>query len=234
MFQSTRPRGARQQTLRKAQAILAFQSTRPRGARLEPTVLIYLTDLFQSTRPRGARPELVAETRIEFTVSIHAPTRGATEHFFSDASLKGFNPRAHAGRDGVLHRIHSRVERFNPRAHAGRDLCGNKLHIRLFVSIHAPTRGATEAREISLDELQFQSTRPRGARLEHVKRGPWTIMFQSTRPRGARRRRHKVSLQDAEFQSTRPRGARQEGCAIIIEDITFQSTRPRGARQSSR
>ena len=57
-------------------------------------------------------------------VSIHAPTRGAT--FYIDKhlpSISGFNPRAHAGRDGSTPHI----------------------NITPIVSIHAPTRGATAA-----------------------------------------------------------------------------------------
>ena len=55
----------------------------------------------------------------------------------------------------------------------------------------------------------FQSTRPRGARLEDGELYDGACQFQSTRPRGARQ---PFSLQpyiDGEFQSTRPRGARQ-------------------------
>ena len=54
-------------------------------------------------------------------VSIHAPTRGATDRTGCGVVLCGFNPRAHAGRDGWL-------------ASQSDMLC---------VSIHAPTRGAT-------------------------------------------------------------------------------------------
>ena len=56
--------------------------------------------------------------------------------------------------------------RFNPRAHAGRDIFGRDLVVVDYVSIHAPTRGATFwLRKIALVR-RFQSTRPRGARQE--------------------------------------------------------------------
>jgi len=53
---------------------------------------------FQSTRPRGARQieELKAKAGL---VSIHAPARGATRGSFLSYILRGFNPRARAGRD---------------------------------------------------------------------------------------------------------------------------------------
>ena len=57
---------------------------------------------------------------------------------------------------------------------------------------------------------EFQSTRPRGARLLLPLPFSLLILFQSTRPRGARQG---PSLQDRDhpgFQSTRPRGARPD------------------------
>jgi len=78
------------------------------------------------------------------TVSIHAPTRGATTAEFQEwPTNRCFNSRAHAGRDPRRHRrprrerlfqftrprgarlrvfrVADRVLRFNSRAHAGRD-----------------------------------------------------------------------------------------------------------------
>ena len=99
-------------------------------------------------------------------VSIHAPAWGATRHacwcycrhpVSIHAPAWGATPK----RDGAF----SEPFRFNPRARVGRD---------------------REDVEDDADELQFQSTRPRGAR-------PWLYwdipeydLFQSTRPRGAR------------------------------------------------
>jgi len=79
--------------------LMMFQSTRPRGARPVPLLFHTRKNVFQSTRPRGARrtSEAYATIRLGFnprahagrdaeprlyrdrsTVSIHAPTRGAT------------------------------------------------------------------------------------------------------------------------------------------------------------
>ena len=78
LFQSTRPRGARQDEEENQRenpngfnprahvgrdttaashqpSRLKFQSTRPRGARLAPLFVVALEYRFQSTRPRGAR-----------------------------------------------------------------------------------------------------------------------------------------------------------------------------------
>ena len=180
-FQSTRPRGARPIRIHDARrhrgrvSIHApargattrtsrmrrtmFQSTRPRGARRR-------RGAFQSTRPRGARPIAnVARTRSMFQSTR---PRGARRRLAAaQAEAQGFNPRARAGRD---------ARRRPPDARCA-DL----------VSIHAPARGATRyARADDARLCQFQSTRPRGARLQALRSSRARTLFQSTRPRGAR------------------------------------------------
>mgnify|MGYP007124163276 CR=1 FL=1 len=81
---------------------------------------------------------------------------------------------------------------FNPRAHAGRDDYLGIAQPAFYVSIHAPTRGAT------LVDLLLGSFRKavsihaptRGATLAKTI-GELVDMFQSTRPRGARRERRR-------------------------------------------
>ena len=101
----------------------------------------------------------------------------------------------------------SRPSRFNPRAHVGRDCGSGSQELEDFVSIHAPTWGATSTNNMIKKLHWFQSTRPRGARRRmrtreatysvSIHAPTWgatrvvvmdaiTIMFQSTRPRGAR------------------------------------------------
>src|SRR5437763_10379226 len=129
-----------------------FQSTRPRGAR--PLLVIKVVNViqFQSTRPRGARLRRTGFLCATRTVSIHAPTRGATPTL------------------GLV--LAPRSNCFNPRAHDGRDLRGNDDQTCIAtVSIHAPTRGATShGSGWESAELVFQSTRPRGARPGSTKR----------------------------------------------------------------
>ena len=81
-----------------------------------------LWTLFQSTHPRGVRPASAAGLFFVCHISIHAPTRGATE-----ASLALTLGEAH----------------FNPRTHEGCDLNLPKEVLEELISIHAPTRGAT-------------------------------------------------------------------------------------------
>ena len=142
----------------------------------------------------------------------------------------GFNPRARVGRDSPRAPLQGIGSRFNPRARVGRDDIG---------------------RVCGQVELQFQSTRPRGARRPESRTTPAWQRFQSTRPRGARRGRYGVPERGGvsihapawgatfermpgklaeEFQSTRPRGARLGKHTPLASSYLFQSTRPRGAR----
>ena len=102
--------------------------------------------------------------------------------------LTDFNPRSHEGSDSCSPLItSSKFNNFNPRSHEGSDMLGFKIYRthtisihaptrgatnpdhshqrREVISIHAPTRGATNASPFFLSPtLQFQSTLPRGER----------------------------------------------------------------------
>ena len=121
---------------------------------------------FQFTLPRGERRLRVWWPVPQWTISIHAPTRGATKA--NEKALADFKISIHAPTRGATvlcrqgqHRqvisIHAptrgatKVEpryvpfdlNFNSRSHAGSDV-GRGGHRRLYrISIHAPTRGAT-------------------------------------------------------------------------------------------
>ena len=140
---------------------------------------------FQFTRPRGARHPQLADG-LRTTVSIHAPTGGATPKPSAKATPPCFNSRAHGGRDSSQPSRRSPTRRFNSRAHGGRDSSARRARRRyafqftrprgarqtaervkhlIEVSIHAPTGGATTSPlTLSIADV-FQFTRPRGARL---------------------------------------------------------------------
>ena len=65
--------------------MLIFQSTLPREERLLQQYLSHFQLLFQSTLPREERPRALLIYIPDYTISIHAPTRGATK---STALLK--------------------------------------------------------------------------------------------------------------------------------------------------
>ena len=77
-------------------------------------------------------------------VSIHAPARGATAEGGAIGGFSiGFNPRTRTGCDCRATTLIFPDRSFNPRTRTGCDLAENKYQRKLFVSIHAPARGAT-------------------------------------------------------------------------------------------
>jgi len=146
-------------------------------------------DAFQSTRPRRARPGSALISLDGLFVSIHAPTQGATELCKRIPMLQaGFNPRAHAGRDGVVQK--------------DSNVTGGFQSTR-------PRRARPQLTRIGCRHTWFQSTRPRRARQETVRQYNRSIMFQSTRPRRARQETVRQYNRSIMFQSTRPRRARR-------------------------
>ena len=122
-----------------------------------------------------------------------------------------FNPRSHEGSDelglliaqvaGIFQSSLPRGERptpkpattagsdFNPRSHEGSDNGGEFADPELFISILAPTRGATTTRKgIIFSCSRFQSSLPRGERRCSYKLTNMSLEFQSSLPRGERLR----------------------------------------------
>ena len=121
-----------------------------------------------------------------------------------------------------------------------------------YVSIHAPTRGATHPIQGDVEQTRFQSTHPHGVRL--IVFFPISIMhlFQSTHPHGVRPitmflvrsqrcfnpRTHTgcdwtgsdLAALAPKFQSTHPHGVRPPEQRFIERVFEFQSTHPHGVR----
>ena len=122
------------------------------------------------------------------SISIHAPTRGATikrvtliviilfqstlpreeRHYSWSKSqiTNDFNPRSHERSDNERRTQSSKRWNFNPRSHERSDPAhsGSPLNSRI-ISIHAPTRGATILLQPYFRLLSvFQSTLPREER----------------------------------------------------------------------
>ena len=163
MFQSTRPRGARQTISVTSFGKMSF-NPRAHVGRGTNAKNAGINQQFQSTRPRGARqaPPIGNSQRARFNPRAHVG-RGSLKALFV-GSHGCFNPRAHVGRG-----FNRRPEPSPPRVsiHAptwGAASVVGTRHISLSVSIHAPTWGAATCINDSCKMLVFQSTRPRGAR----------------------------------------------------------------------
>ena len=102
-----------------------------------------------------------------FPISIHAPTRGATQLPVSDGQgFADFNPRSHEGSDAEHLSDSCRSQNFNPRSREGSDRnCGSRRG-RLNYNFNPRSR---EGSDYSLGNthalhVRFQSTLPRGER----------------------------------------------------------------------
>ena len=167
-------------------------------------------------------------------ISIHAPTRGATEDGIYSITLEAFQ--------STLPR-EERQER------------GLDFFEVLRISIHAPTRGATvNGYGVTTAINQFQSTLPREERpVQTLPIHSKEIQFQSTLPREERRRSPELHTHPSDFN---PRShERSDAIAVLMDDetrisihaptrgatctdgkglylpILFQSTLPREERQ---
>ena len=168
--------------------IAGFQSTHPHGVRLTDALCVAAMILFQSTHPHGVR-HCIMPTEIDvYIVSIHAPTRGATTikiiamtaNMFQSTHPHGvrptvalfpavgacFNPRTHTGCDHQSVTRSAQYNEFQSTHPHGVRLTGNSAgSAPQYVSIHAPTRGATTPScHYTLWIPGFQSTHPHGVR----------------------------------------------------------------------
>ena len=146
---------------------------------------------FQSTLPQGERRTFVSSFNINFLFQSTLP-QGERHHEMAEAGrINNFNPRSHKGSDILLGLMDSSfVANFNPRSHKGSDYPFLDSYTAMYISIHAPTRGAT--------------AQEKGNILEGT-------IFQSTLPQGERQSNQSSLTQDTTFQSTLPQGERHKG-----------------------
>ena len=119
---------------------------------------------------------------------------------------------------------------FNPRTHVGCDIAMAYEKLILDVSIHAPTWGATKTYLVRFRRRAVSIHAPTwGATLLKRLAKPF-ITFQSTHPRGVRLQIQSGFCQINLFQSTHPRGVRPDINYFGANGMMFQSTHPRGVR----
>ena len=124
-----------------------FQSTHPHGVRHWISLIIWsIPSCFNPRTHTGCdSPDQGYFRSGRTSVSIHAPTRGATPGMvFTIEPMISFNPRTHTGCDmRGINRYAKAANCFNPRTHTGCDFI------------------VTQALDIS---RMFQSTHPHGVR----------------------------------------------------------------------
>ena len=169
-----------------AQQAPRFQSTLPRGERRgEAGAEVVLIDISIHAPTRGATEEL-PDPGCACWISIHAPTRGAT--VVGITVVVDIAISIHAPTRGATRRRSGSplMGYFNPRSHEGSDRDQEVAVVLDHISIHAPTRGATVFAGLALVDGGISIHAPtRGA--TYVKDAEdKTIEFQSTLPRGER------------------------------------------------
>ena len=188
---------------------------------------------FQSTLPRGERLDKRSYKKEFQHISIHAPTRGATlrrreqtkqirdfnprSHEGSDLhrqllifSRRYFNPRSHEGSDFSTAILAHLAENFNPRSHEGSDNKMATLLVPYRISIHAPTRGATDSSGYHNTQNLISIHAPtRGATLLLAQQLPQGSDFNPRSHEGSDAVKTILWVYTSTFQSTLPRGERR-------------------------
>ena len=154
VFQSTHPRRVRRTRSDHAKSRCCCFNPRTRVSATITAGFLHFFVEFQSTHPRRVRQRKRRNHACERTVSIHAPTQGATSAQAAEwVGLGRFNPRTHAGCD----------PRRAPVRSAGHA-----------VSIHAPTQGATPTVDLAHGHIPVSIHAPtQGATIVHHALEPW-------------------------------------------------------------
>ena len=148
-----------------ASHFIRFQSTHPRRVRLMVVPSSVAVNEFQSTHPRRVRLVRFIPLFRNFSVSIHAPTKGATWHSYPEG--RQVQVSIHAPTKGATLYIPSLFQNPVVSIHAptkGATMSEPIGKVMKLVSIHAPTKGATSTTAPHTRSLVFQSTHPRRVR----------------------------------------------------------------------
>ena len=165
-----------------------FQSTLPREERLFGFGIRVIISIFQSTLPREERRPC---------------SRHSLRILLFQSTLPREERRYPHGLQSLL------FHNFNPRSHERSDIPAGSFHCCLhYISIHAPTRGATSQRRKHSRRHKISIHAPTRGATHCGSMIELTFQFQSTLPREERRLAQIGSRKEVTFQSTLPREER--------------------------
>ena len=121
-----------------------FQSTLPRGERLVFARFFSTLYTISIHAPARGATRLVHFSSPSLRISIHAPARGATEKKrfpFISCTFQSTLPRGERPKTCAF--FLALFEDFNPRSREGSDIQKSVRDLLFRISIHAPARGAT-------------------------------------------------------------------------------------------
>ena len=119
------------------------------------------------------------------------------------------------------------VKRFNPRAHGGRDSGKMGDASITVVSIHAPTGARRLGNYYHLKQVEFQSTRPRGARLSGRRANSHTFCF-NPRAHGGRDNEALKAYASSIVSIHAPTGGATEDYALVVRKVHVSIHAPTG------
>ena len=136
---------------------LIFQSTLPRGERQQQQPGKGKRTVHFNPRSHGGSDQMrgfCCSVISDFNPRSHGGSD--YRHHMGQLDPLDFNPRSHGGSDGYrFYKDHTTIN-FNPRSHGGSDSMANRKELCWEISIHAPTGGATiQARYIPFSLENF-------------------------------------------------------------------------------
>ena len=172
------------------QLLQVFQSTLPRGER-HKRPLFFVCEANFNPRSHEGSDQTLSSVRCSPQISIHAPTRGATDNIIDEQRDELFQSTLPRGERRKLYQIKCQLKYISIHAPT-RGATGKRSYKKEFqhISIHAPTRGATKYSKTTKITFEISIHAPtRGATVKIIL---WvsTSTFQSTLPRGERRLFH--------------------------------------------
>ena len=189
--------------------------------------------MFQSTHPHGVRPDHLPIELIILLVSIHAPSRGATDSGV-DANSKDRVSIHAPSRGATLAKLRQmlRVSMFqSTHPHGVRHRARIVWFIPFFVSIHAPSRGATLESDAELRDAYVSIHAPSRGATDKTNPNQKHLTVSIHAPsRGATLPSKQAIMLYGMFQSTHPHGVRRGCWSKKPIGSMFQSTHPHGVR----
>ena len=192
--------------------------------------------MFQFTHPRGVRQWAVVQQEFDFEFQFTHP-RGVRHVIpLEGVSRRCFNSRTHEGCDRNTLYINDSNARFQFTHPRGvRPVERVEKRKRCYVSIHAPTRGATVLPcRVQLVWLVSIHAPTRGATYLPLRIVSYYPSFNSRTHEGCDTTTQRHWACHPLFQFTHPRGVRQKCIGSLYLNARFQFTHPRGVRLECR
>ena len=185
-----------------------------------------------------------------YIISIHAPAKGATEggHFRNVTKIfqftpprrgrppisvevgaeVNFNSRPREGGDASANALRLPPIYFNSRPREGGDGLASRFTVRIFISIHAPAKGATGLLQVgNRSTLPYFNSRPReGGDSPLLDLAGDAVIFQFTPPRRGRRTARTARMLSKLFQFTPPRRGRPSFASSTVKKINISIHAP--------